>query len=94
MASFAMADAAAADRMPRDTQRDATGIPRWARPWSGLSVQLTRCDPTATDAQVASMQSRLRAVGTAARRCVSRVHAFAARRPTRDDRFAVARPWE
>jgi hypothetical protein len=91
MASFAMADVAA-DRMQRDTQRDTTGIPRWARPWSGFAVQLTHCDPAATAAQVASMHSLLRAVGTAARRGAARVYAFAVRRPTRGDRFAVERP--
>lgn len=53
--------------------RDSTGIPRWARPWSGLSVQLTGSD-AAADRQTEPTQRWRPAVRSAARKLASVVH--------------------
>jgi hypothetical protein len=70
---------------------DTTGIPRWARPWSGLSVQLTGGDRTETYGQVESKQGLLRALHAAARRLKSQVQTFAWSRPDWRHSFAVKR---
>lgn len=72
--------------------RDTTGIPRWARPWSGLSMQLTCSDRPASHGQVESMQGLPRAVRAAARRLPSQVQSFAWSRPDWRHSFAVKRP--